>query len=139
MKHDLSIDRADIDSPLNGLGFGRFSDIVSGSLFRGMNSQAPSVVAPSVVARSIVVTERDLGIDFGAFRTSPTEIIQIDGNAAPTSGRKLSLAQIVALVLLSVIVLAVGVYGYIYATEPYKVSGLLEYYLMYLPIPVDYN
>jgi hypothetical protein len=134
MKHDLSIDRADIDSPLNGLGFGRFSDIVSGSLFRGMNSQAPSVLA-----RSIVVTERDLGIDFGAFRTSPTEIIQIDGNAVPTSGRKLSLAQIVALVLLSVIVLAVGVYGYIYATEPYKVSGLLEYYLMYLPIPVDYN
>ncbi|WKL58385.1 hypothetical protein Q1W73_05215 [Asticcacaulis sp. ZE23SCel15] len=134
MKHDLSIDRADIDSPLNGLGFGRFSDIVSGSLFRGMNSQAPSVLA-----RSIVVTERDLGIDFGAFRTSPTEIIQIDGGAAPASGRKLSLAQIVALVLLSVIVLAVAAYGYIYATEPYKVSGLLEYYLMYLPIPVDYN
>ncbi|WAC47219.1 hypothetical protein OVA03_10935 [Asticcacaulis sp. SL142] len=129
MKHDLSIDRADIDSPLNGLGFGRFSDIVSGSLFRGTNDRV----------RSRVISECDLGIDFGAFRTSPTEIIQTDMGRDTTSGRRFSLAQIVTLALVSVIVMAVAAYGYIYATEPYKVSGLLEYYLMYLPIPVDYN
>jgi hypothetical protein len=129
MKHDLSIDRADIDSPLNGLGFGRFSDIVSGSLFRGTNDRV----------RSRVISERDLGIDFGAFRISPTEIIQIEAGTDLARRRKVSVMQIVALILLSVVVLVVGVYAYVYATEPYKVSGLLEYYLMYLPIPVDYN
>lgn len=128
MKHDLSIDRADIDSPLEGLGFGRFSDIVSGSLFRGVNDRA----------RSIVVSERDLGIDLGAFRSSATELIQPQAGTKP-AGRKLSVMQIFALCLLTVVILAVAAYAYVYATEPYKVSGLLEYYLMYLPIPIDYN
>ena len=73
MKHDLSIHRADIDMPLTGMGFERFSDIVSGSLFRGTPNRS----------QSVVVNERDLGIDFAAFRASPTEVVQSDGPTTP--------------------------------------------------------
>ena len=133
MKHDLSIHRADIDMPLTGMGFERFSDIVSGSLFRGTPNRS----------QSVVVNERDLGIDFAAFRASPTEVVQSDGpilamTATPAS-RRFTMGQIIAMVMLSLLVLAVAVYSVIYATHPYMVSGLFEYYLMYLPIPIDYN
>ncbi|MDC7676630.1 hypothetical protein [Asticcacaulis machinosus] len=129
MKHDLSIHRTDIDIPLSGMGFERFSDIVSGSLFRGTANRS----------QSIVVNERDLGIDFGAFRAAPSEVVQSDAPAAAYTGRRFTTGQIIAMIMLSVLVLAVAAYSVIYATQPYMVSGLFEYYLMYLPIPIDYN
>lgn len=129
MKHDLSIHRADIDMPLNGMGFERFSDIVSGSLFRGTPNRS----------QSVVVNERDLGIDFAAFRASPTEVVQSDAPIAAPASRRFTTGQIICMALLSLLVLAVVVYSVVYATHPYMVSGLFEYYLMYLPIPIDYN